>query len=597
MKPILPSLLLLSFILLTHTKTIYISNLHPGTGNGTIQNPYRNISHALDHYSSIETHLDIAIQPSTYNEDIELFWDEDDAPETVSIFKLDFQGAQGDVQINGMIVDTDEMQVEVRDLMFSERVTVYGAKAFKVVRCVIDDKLYFGDSVSIVAEDSVINVVDGSSVTHVEVLRSSVKSMSIRKTIIVSVKESSVAERFYSSECNVEIANSTLGYVEALKKRFQIVNSSLVSVNETSSFIFTEHVLIVRSHVAHDVVLEYCFGTLFDSVIFPKRVYGTSSAFVVRGCIFEGGVRTEGSLSSIKDTVFRYKQVELEFESVKMNDFVLEDIATGSYPLRIRKPEKVELVGGEVKNCVQSIDALSASRASSIYITSYIGRIDITMKDIQFKCNSRVQAGILSYPPPLDTAGEIKLDIENVTVVDCIPTCEPGSFSEYHILACQKCSLGQYSSSNTSTECSSCPPGYISANFGSTSCDPCPSGRYAPNEESTFCSICPLGTYASSPGSSNCTNCLMGTVNDDSTECKVCPAGTYFDYLICIDCPFYKTSQEGSDTCSEISTNGYIILGSTGGGVVLIIIIIIIIVVCACKKEKENKYSQLLVMQ
>ena len=133
--------------------------------------------------------------------------------------------------------------------------------------------------------------------------------------------------------------------------------------------------------------------------------------------------------------------------------------------------------------------------------------------------NASGQTSCLPCPPGKGTAGPNKTDI-----LDCIPLCQPGQYSEEGVVPCQQCAAGEYSSGYGQMQCLPCGPGNFSI-AGQRICERCPAGSFVAGTGNTGCELCKAGQYQKLQG---------------QTQCKACPTGTYQNrsgMSSCIECP------------------------------------------------------------
>jgi hypothetical protein len=124
----------------------------------------------------------------------------------------------------------------------------------------------------------------------------------------------------------------------------------------------------------------------------------------------------------------------------------------------------------------------------------------------------------------------------NATACDL---CPPGSHSFMEGQSvCHACSSGRFSSSSGQLSCHLCPAGTYANGTGQAACHPCPFQTYSPEEGASICLECPLGSVAATAGgeanhvgASQCISCETEPMDASiAALCPVCPRNTTFDF-------------------------------------------------------------------
>lgn len=128
-------------------------------------------------------------------------------------------------------------------------------------------------------------------------------------------------------------------------------------------------------------------------------------------------------------------------------------------------------------------------------------------------------------------------------------TCPAGKWSNPgHIIGCNVCVEGKYSSEGGRTSadfCVACPAGKYSA-IAASSCTDCMKGKYTPDAEAnSACSTCAEGKIAPSTGMASCQDCAAGRYNSD-------PA------------PLHYTLHDADEHCVECAAGKFSSTGSSG---------------------------------
>lgn len=112
---------------------------------------------------------------------------------------------------------------------------------------------------------------------------------------------------------------------------------------------------------------------------------------------------------------------------------------------------------------------------------------------------------------------------------NCTEMCPAGTCLEPY--TCENCAPGHFSNITGATSCFSCPKGFFSRDWGAHNCTACKPGQAADEEGSTNCIPCQPGWYAYNFGSHSCSPCGAGTYSQSigGTSCDQCPKGSYND--------------------------------------------------------------------
>lgn len=128
----------------------------------------------------------------------------------------------------------------------------------------------------------------------------------------------------------------------------------------------------------------------------------------------------------------------------------------------------------------------------------------------------------------------ITIDGRSVTAA---PLNVPDIFVAKHIINCDPCQAGTWSSTIGATSpstCISCPRGTFSttvAASSNTTCTLCPSSTFGDTFAATSCKLCLPGTFSNATGLTKCFDCVEGFVapNSGATACQACLPGQYMN--------------------------------------------------------------------
>jgi hypothetical protein len=149
-------------------------------------------------------------------------------------------------------------------------------------------------------------------------------------------------------------------------------------------------------------------------------------------------------------------------------------------------------------------------------------------------------------------------------------SCDDGTIAnQTGFSTCLSCTAGSYEFLHSS--CESCLAGRYSGNRSSL-CSPCSLGKFSSTQSSPQCTLCPNNSSTPSFGSiseDQCSICSEGFYGGNSSRCKACPQVTglscpYGSQIPFVDAGYYRSKTDPSEifTCSppgSCLTTGYLI--------------------------------------